>query len=143
MICKFSLIFESGKRQLSLDDVDNALFDAGLDDVLVSHRGSGKFAFECSREAENPTSIQWSVVDAVKRAIPTAVLLGCQPDHISNDIFRTQGAENVVDANTEVPDLTKAYVEKIKDSDATQAAQQLLSASNEDLSNAFSPNSTK
>ena len=64
--------FEINNDSLTLDDIDNCLFEAGFDDAIVSHSGDGTIAIELSRDAASHAKLVESVVATVMSVIPSA-----------------------------------------------------------------------
>lgn len=72
--------FEINNDSLTLDDIDNCLFEAGFDDAIVSHSGDGTIAIELSRDANSYADLFESVVDTVINAIPSAKVIQASSD---------------------------------------------------------------
>ncbi len=67
--------FEINNDSLTLDDIDNCLFEAGFDDAIVSHSGDGTIAIELSRDATSHAKLVESVVATVMSVIPSAKVI--------------------------------------------------------------------
>lgn len=58
--------------ELTMDEIDNSLFEVGFDDAFISHSSDGKIAIECSRDTTSFADLVKSVVARVMSAIPSA-----------------------------------------------------------------------
>ncbi len=67
--------FEINNDSLTLDDIDDSLFEVGFDDAIVSHSGDGRIAIEFSRKTTSYADLFGSVVDTVINAIPSAKVI--------------------------------------------------------------------
>lgn len=76
-----SIKFEIIDGSLSMDEIDNILFEAGFDDAIISHSGDGRIAIELSREATSYADLVESVVAEVMNAIPSAKVIRASCDN--------------------------------------------------------------
>ena len=71
-IYEATIKFEINDDSLTMDEIDDSLFEVGFDDAIISHSGEGKIAIELSREATSYNDLVESVVAEVMNAIPSA-----------------------------------------------------------------------
>ncbi|MGA4607820.1 exonuclease domain-containing protein [Pseudoalteromonas maricaloris] len=71
-IYEATIIFEINDDSLTMDEIDDSLFDVGFDDAIVSHSGDGRIAIEFSRDSTSYDNLVESVVAKIKDAIPSA-----------------------------------------------------------------------
>ncbi|WNO61328.1 hypothetical protein [Rheinheimera sp. MMS21-TC3] len=64
--------FDLYENNVSLDNIDNLLFEAGFDDALVSHSSTGQIEIEISRSAETEDTVKESITRQVRRLFPNA-----------------------------------------------------------------------
>lgn len=74
-IYEITIKFEINDGSLSMDEIDNALFEAGFDDAIISHSGDGRIAIELSRDSTSYANLIESVVVEVMNAIPSAKVI--------------------------------------------------------------------
>ncbi|NRA81946.1 MAG: hypothetical protein HRU18_27435 [Pseudoalteromonas sp.] len=67
--------FEINNDALTIDEIDDRLFEVGFDDAIVSHYEDGKIAIELCRESISHESLVASVAVQVKAAIPSSRVL--------------------------------------------------------------------
>ncbi|MCO6355144.1 hypothetical protein GBO14_10495 [Pseudoalteromonas shioyasakiensis] len=82
--------FEINNDSLTLDDIDNCLFEAGFDDAIVSHSGGGTIAIELSRDATSHAKLVESVVATVMSVIPSAKVI-----QASSGSWQTSQKQNI------------------------------------------------
>lgn len=79
---EFALRYHVGSMDLTMDQIDDALFEAGCDDALVSHNGAGLIELDFTREAESVAEAVESAMECVKNALPNSVLVEAKPDYV-------------------------------------------------------------
>ncbi|WP_348708298.1 3'-5' exonuclease [uncultured Pseudoalteromonas sp.] len=67
--------FKINNDLLTMDEIDNSLFDVGFDDAIISHSGDGRIAISLSRDSTSYVGFVESVVDTVMNAIPSAKVI--------------------------------------------------------------------
>ncbi|MGJ8482410.1 helix-turn-helix transcriptional regulator [Pseudoalteromonas sp. SYSU M81236] len=72
--------FKINNDSLTLDDIDDCLFEAGFDDAIISHSGGGNIAIELCRKETNYKSLVASVVAQVTAVIPSAKIIQASYD---------------------------------------------------------------
>ena len=82
--------FEINNDSLTLDDIDDCLFEAGFDDAIISHSGGGTIAIELTRDAISHAKLVESVVATVMSVIPSAKVI-----HTSSDSWQTSQKQNI------------------------------------------------
>ncbi|MEQ2355288.1 exonuclease domain-containing protein [Pseudoalteromonas piscicida] len=80
-IYEATIKFEINDDSLTMDEIDDSLFDVGFDDAIVSHSGDGKIAIELSREATSYNDLVESVVAEIMNAIPNAKVIQASSDN--------------------------------------------------------------
>lgn len=75
-----SIKFEINDDSLTIDEIDDALFEAGFDDAIVSHSGDGRIAIELCRDATSYEDLVESVVVEVTAAFPSAKVIQASRD---------------------------------------------------------------
>lgn len=83
-IYEATIKFEINDDSLTMDEIDDSLFEVGFDDAIVSHSGDGRITIELSREATSYADLVESVVAEVMNAIPSAKVI-----RASNDRWQT------------------------------------------------------
>lgn len=92
--------FEVKDNSLTMDEIDDALFEAGFDDAIVSHPRNGRVAIELSRDATSYSDLVESIVFEVMNAIPLAKVIGascesCQTSQKQQpNPFKNNGLDN-------------------------------------------------
>ncbi|MCB4438068.1 hypothetical protein LHL20_17695 [Alteromonas sp. McT4-15] len=79
-IYEATIKFEINDDSLTMDEIDDSLFDVGFDDAIVSHSGDGRIAIELSREAISFADLVESVVAEVMNVIPSAKVIQASSD---------------------------------------------------------------
>nr|WP_286364790.1 MULTISPECIES: exonuclease domain-containing protein [Pseudoalteromonas] len=79
-IYEATIKFEINDDSLTMDEIDDSLFEAGFDDAIVSHSGDGGIAIELSRDATSYTDLVESVIAEVMNAIPSAKVIRASCD---------------------------------------------------------------
>lgn len=74
-IYEVELRFSVGEPALSIDAIDDILYDSGFDDALVGHGGGGKVSITLSRQATSERALVSSVQLLVKEIFPKATWL--------------------------------------------------------------------
>ena len=69
------LKFSVGDNTLSMDEIDDKLYESGFDDALVGHDGEGKVSLSLSRQAASESALISSVQSLVKEIFPKATWL--------------------------------------------------------------------
>lgn len=64
--------FDLDENNVSLDNIDNLLFEAGFDDALVSHSSTGQIEIEISRSAETEDILTDSIIRQVRSLFPNS-----------------------------------------------------------------------
>lgn len=82
--------FEMNDDSLTMDEIDNRLFEVGFDDAIISHSDDGKLAIECSRDSTSYADLVESVVAEVKNAIPSAKVIQASSDSLQTSQGRHQ-----------------------------------------------------
>lgn len=77
--------FEMNDDSLTMDEIDNSLFEVGFDDAIISHSGDGKIAIELSREATSYADLVESIVAGVMNAIPSAKVIQASSDSLQTN----------------------------------------------------------
>jgi hypothetical protein len=102
---EFALRYHVGSMDLTTDQIDDALFEAGCDDALVSHNGAGLIELDFTREAESVAEAVESAMECVKNALPNSVLVEAKPDYVGVTdvaeyckVSRQYSPEAIVDA---------------------------------------------
>ena len=80
-IYEATIKFELNDDSLTMDEIDDALFEAGFDDAIVSHSGDGKIVIELSRDATSYANLVESVVVQVIAAFPRAKVVQASCDN--------------------------------------------------------------
>lgn len=73
--------FEINDDSLTMDEIDDSLFDVGFDDAIVSHSDDGRIAIGLSRKATSYADLVESVVAEVMNAIPSAKVIRASCDN--------------------------------------------------------------
>ena len=74
-VFEVELRFSVGEPALSMDEIDDKLYEIGFDDVLVGHDGEGKVSLSLSRQAASESALISSVQLLVKEIFPKATWL--------------------------------------------------------------------
>jgi hypothetical protein len=80
---EFTLCFNVTRCHLSMDEIDDRLFEAGCDDALVRHSKNGAISLEFIRAAHSAQEAMLSAVEDVVSALPDAVMVEVKPDYVS------------------------------------------------------------
>lgn len=80
-IYEATIKFEINDDSLTMDEIDDSLFEVGFDDAIVSHSGDGRIAIEFSREATSYADLVESVVAKVMSTIPSAKVIQASCDN--------------------------------------------------------------
>ncbi|MFU2510097.1 hypothetical protein [Pseudoalteromonas sp. ASV78] len=72
--------FEINDDSLTMDEIDNSLFEVGFDDAIISHSGGGRIAIELSRDATSNADLVESVVAEIMNAIPSTKVIRASCD---------------------------------------------------------------
>ncbi|WP_417699617.1 helix-turn-helix transcriptional regulator [Pseudoalteromonas lipolytica] len=72
--------FKIKDNSLTMNEIDDALFEAGFDDAIVSHLGRGRIAIELSRDSTSYADLVELVVADVMNAIPSAKIIRASCD---------------------------------------------------------------
>jgi hypothetical protein len=62
--------FDLRDDNMSMDNIDDLLFEGGFDDAFVSHSGTGQIEVEISRNAETEDILKESIIRQVSRLFP-------------------------------------------------------------------------
>ncbi|QOC23766.1 DNA-binding protein [Wenzhouxiangella sp. AB-CW3] len=81
MIHEFKLIFQLPQNSPPINELVEALAEAGCDDAIVGTGHPGRIALEFSRESENAREAIDSAFDDVQRALGGAELIEAAPDY--------------------------------------------------------------
>ncbi len=79
---EFKLIFQLPADARPIDDMVEALAEAGCDDAIVGTGHPGRIALEFSREAKSAQQAIDSAIDNVQRALPGVELIEAAPDYV-------------------------------------------------------------
>lgn len=82
MVHEFGLIFQLPANAPAVNDVVEALAEAGCDDAIVGTGHPGRIALEFSREAESAEKAIDSAIDNVRGAVPGVELIEASPDYV-------------------------------------------------------------
>ena len=74
-VYEIELRFSVGEPSLSVDDIDDKLYDAGFGDALVGHGGEGKVSILLSRQAASERALISRVQLLIKEIFPKATWL--------------------------------------------------------------------
>ena len=74
-VFEVELRFSIGEPALSMDEIDDKLYEIGFDDTLVGHDGEGKVSLSLSRQAASERALISSVQLLVKEIFPKATWL--------------------------------------------------------------------
>ncbi|GFD86819.1 hypothetical protein KUL150_28780 [Alteromonas sp. KUL150] len=74
-VFEIELRFCVGERSVSMDDIDDKLYEAGFGDALVGHGGEGKVSITLSRTAASERALISSVQLLIKEIFPKATWL--------------------------------------------------------------------
>lgn len=77
--------FEINDDSLTMDEIDNSLFEAGFNDAIISHSGDGRIAIELSRDSTSYDNLVESVVAEVMNAIPSAKVIQASSDSLQTN----------------------------------------------------------
>ena len=69
------LRFSVGEPTLSMDEIDDKLYEIGFDDALVGHDGEGKVSILLNRQAANKSALISSVQSLIKEIFPNVTWL--------------------------------------------------------------------
>ena len=84
-IYEATIKFEINDDSLTMDEIDDSLFEVGFDDAIVSHSGDGKIAIELSREATSYAGLVESIVAEVMNVIPSAKVIQASSDSLQTN----------------------------------------------------------
>ncbi|WP_286235365.1 hypothetical protein [Thalassotalea sediminis] len=62
--------FDLSDYNMSMENIDDLLFEGGFDDAFVSHSGTGQVEIEVSRIAETEDILKESIIRQVSRLFP-------------------------------------------------------------------------
>ncbi|MFC3122943.1 hypothetical protein [Agaribacter flavus] len=79
---EFTLNYHLREVSLSMDDIDDRLFESGCDDALVAHSGTGLISLDFTRRAQNAWRAVFSAMHSIERALPAASLVEVKPDYV-------------------------------------------------------------
>ncbi len=74
-VFEVELRFSVGEPVLSMDEIDDKLYEIGFDDALVGHDCEGKVSLSLSRQAVSESALISSVQLLVKEIFPKATWL--------------------------------------------------------------------
>ena len=74
-VFEVELRFSVGEPALSMDEIDDRLYEIGFDDALVGHDGEGKVSLSLRRQAASESALISSVQLLVKEIFPKATWL--------------------------------------------------------------------
>lgn len=89
-IYEATIKFEINDDSLTMDEIDDSLFEVGFDDAIVSHSGDGRITIELSRETTSYADLVESVVAEVMNAIPSAKVIRASSDSLQTSQGRHQ-----------------------------------------------------
>ncbi|TMP87546.1 hypothetical protein CWC05_06730 [Pseudoalteromonas ruthenica] len=64
--------FDLRDDNMSMDNIDDLLFEGGFDDAFVSHSGTGQIEIEISRNAETEDILTDSIIRQVRSLFPNS-----------------------------------------------------------------------
>ena len=64
--------FDLRDDNMSMDNIDDLLFEGGFDDAFVSHSGTGQIEIEISRNAETEDILTESIIRTISRLFPNS-----------------------------------------------------------------------
>lgn len=64
--------FDLRDDNMSMDNIDDLLFENGFDDAFVSHSGTGQIEIEISRNAETEDILTESIIRTISRLFPNS-----------------------------------------------------------------------
>ncbi len=67
--------FDLRDDNMSMDNIDDLLFENGFDDAFVSHSGTGQIEIEISRNAETKDILTESIIRQVTSLFPNSKCL--------------------------------------------------------------------
>lgn len=67
-----TMTFDIGENDLSLDTIDDLLFDGGFDDALISHSGNKLIQIELRRNAPSEDYLIEAVMRQVSEIFPNS-----------------------------------------------------------------------
>lgn len=67
--------FDLRDENMSMDNIDDLLFEGGFDDAFVSHSGTGQIEIEISRHAETEDILKESIIRQVSSLFPNSKYL--------------------------------------------------------------------
>mgnify|MGYP001498539496 FL=1 len=67
--------FDLRDDNMSMDNIDDLLFENGFDDAFVSHSGTGQVEIEISRNAETKDILTESIIRQVTSLFPNSKFL--------------------------------------------------------------------
>ncbi|HAD70677.1 hypothetical protein NO989_00230 [Alteromonas sp. DY56-G5] len=67
--------FDLRDDNMSMDNIDDLLFENGFDDAFVSHSGTGQIEIEISRNAETKDILTESIIRQVTSLFPNSKFL--------------------------------------------------------------------
>ncbi|MBR9907022.1 MAG: hypothetical protein GYB30_03100 [Gammaproteobacteria bacterium] len=79
---EFSLRFDVAPCALSMDEIDDRLFEKGCDDALVRHSRRQEILLDFNRESSSAVEAFRVAYEQIKTALPQARLLEAKPDYV-------------------------------------------------------------
>ena len=70
-----TVMFDLGGSEMSIDNIDDLLFEAGFDDALISHSCTGQIEIEVLRNAETIDFLKESIIQKIRSLFPNSKCL--------------------------------------------------------------------
>lgn len=67
--------FDLGGSEMSIDNIDDLLFETGFDDALISHSYTGQIEIEVRRNAETIDFLKESIIRKIRSLFPNSKCL--------------------------------------------------------------------
>lgn len=74
-VFEVELRFCVGERSLSMDDIDDKLYEAGFEDALVGHGGEGRVSISLTRQAASESELIGITRVLIEEIFPKATWL--------------------------------------------------------------------
>ena len=74
-VYNITMKFDLGENDMSMDNIDDVLFEGGFEDAFVSHSGTGQIEIEVRRSAETKDILTESIIRQVTSLFSHSKLL--------------------------------------------------------------------
>jgi len=74
-VYNITMKFDLGENDMSMDNIDDLLFEGGFEDAFVSHSGTGQIEIEVRRSAETKDILTESIIRQVTSLFSNSKLL--------------------------------------------------------------------